>query len=59
MKFFLDTADIDEISEAKEWGALAGVTTNPTLYSRIGGSLEEFPSHIERICKIVGEDCPS
>ena len=58
MKFFLDTADIEEISEAKEWGALAGVTTNPTLYSRIGGSLEEFPRHIERICEIVGEDCP-
>ena len=58
MKFFLDTADIDEISEAKQWGALAGVTTNPTLYSRIGGKLDEFPKHIERICEIVGEDCP-
>lgn len=58
MKFFLDTADIDEISEAKQWGALAGVTTNPTLYSRIGGSLEDFPKHIERICELVGEDCP-
>lgn len=58
MKFFLDTADIDEISEAKEWGALGGVTTNPTLYSRVGGSLADFPKHIERICAIVGEDCP-
>lgn len=58
MKFFLDTADIDEISEAKQWGALAGVTTNPTLYSRIGGSVEDFPKHIERICELVGEDCP-
>lgn len=58
MKFFLDTADIDEISEAKQWGALAGVTTNPTLYSRIGGSLEDFPKHIERICELVGQDCP-
>ena len=58
MKFFLDTADIGEISEAKEWGALAGVTTNPTLYSRIGGSIDDFPAHIERICKIVGDDCP-
>lgn len=58
MKFFLDTADIDEISEAKEWGALAGVTTNPTLYSKIGGKIDDFENHIKRICEIVGEDCP-
>lgn len=53
MKFFLDTADLDEIKEAASWGALAGVTTNPTLYSRIGGKLADFHNHIERICKIV------
>lgn len=58
MKFFLDTADLKEIEEAASWGALSGVTTNPTLYSRIGGKLEDFQSHIERICKIVGDDCP-
>ncbi len=58
MKFFLDTANIDEIEEAAKWGALAGVTTNPTLYSRIGGKLEDFPNHIKRICEIVGPDCP-
>lgn len=58
MKFFLDTADIDEISEAASWGALAGVTTNPTLYSRVGGSLAGFNDHIKRICDIVGPDCP-
>lgn len=57
MKFFLDTADIDEISEAASWGALAGVTTNPTLYSRVGGSLAGFNDHIKRICDIVGPDC--
>ena len=39
MKFFLDTADLEEIEEAVSWGALAGVTTNPTLYSRVGGKL--------------------
>ena len=38
VKFFLDTADLAEIEEAASWGALAGVTTNPTLYSRIGAS---------------------
>lgn len=58
MKFFLDTADLDEIKEAASWGALAGVTTNPTLYSRIGGKLEDFHAHIGRICEIVGPDCP-
>ncbi len=53
MKFFLDTADLNEIEEAASWGALAGVTTNPTLYSRIGGKLADFENHIKRICDIV------
>jgi len=53
VKFFLDTADLDEIKEAASWGALAGVTTNPTLYSRIGGKLADFHDHIARICEIV------
>ena len=53
MKFFLDTADIDEIKEAASWGALAGVTTNPTLYARTGGKLADFHNHIARICEIV------
>lgn len=58
MKFFLDTADLDEIAEAASWGALAGVTTNPTLYARVGGSLADFNAHIKRICDIVGPECP-
>ena len=58
MKFFLDTADLAEIEEANSWGALAGVTTNPTLYSRIGGKLPDFHNHIKKICDIVGENCP-
>jgi transaldolase len=53
VKFFLDTADIAEIEEAASWGALAGVTTNPSLYARIGGKLDDFPNHIKRICEIV------
>ena len=53
MRFFLDTADLDEIAEAASWGALAGVTTNPTLYSRIGGKLSSFHDHIKRICDLV------
>ena len=31
MKFFIDTANLDEIREAEAWGILAGVTTNPSL----------------------------
>ena len=53
MNFFLDTADLNEIEEAASWGVLAGVTTNPTLYSRIGGKLSDFHNHIKRICEIV------
>jgi len=53
VKFFLDTADLAEIEEAASWGVLAGVTTNPTLYSRIGGKLADFPNHIKKICDMV------
>lgn len=53
MKFFLDTADIAEIEEACSWGVISGVTTNPTLYSRVGGKLADFPAHVKRICDIV------
>jgi len=53
VKFFLDTADLNEIEEAASWGALAGVTTNPTLYARIGGKLSDFHAHIKRICALV------
>ena len=53
MKFFLDSADLNEIKEAASWGVLAGVTTNPTLYARTGGKLEDFHDHIKRICDVV------
>lgn len=53
MKFFLDTADLDEIREAASWGVVAGVTTNPSLYAKIGGKLVDFENHIARICEIV------
>lgn len=58
MRFFLDTADLAEIEEAASWGALAGVTTNPSLYAKIGGKLDDFHAHMKRICDIVGPDCP-
>mgnify|MGYP001149793396 CR=1 FL=1 len=53
MKFFVDTADLREIEEAASWGVCAGVTTNPTLYQRIGGKLADFHNHVKRICEIV------
>ncbi len=53
VKFFLDTADLAEIEEAASWGVLAGVTTNPTLYARTGGSVDDFHSHIKRSCDVV------
>ncbi len=53
MKFFLDTADINDIKEAASWGAIQGVTTNPSLYARTGGKLADFHDHIKKICEIV------
>lgn len=53
MKFFLDTADLSEIEEVASWGALAGVTTNPSLYARTGGKLEDFEGHLKKICNLV------
>ena len=57
VKFFLDTADLAEIEEAASWGALAGVTANPSLYAKIG-ELHDFHNHMKRICEIVGPNCP-
>jgi transaldolase len=51
MKIFLDTADIDEIRTAARWGILDGVTTNPTLYAKVGGA--SYESILEEICKIT------
>jgi transaldolase len=42
MKIFLDTADIEEIRIAARWGVLDGVTTNPTLYGKVGGKYEDI-----------------
>ncbi|TDI13076.1 MAG: fructose-6-phosphate aldolase [Acidobacteria bacterium] len=50
MKFFIDTANIDEIREASAMGVLDGVTTNPTLVAREG---REFMDVLAEIVKIV------
>lgn len=50
MKFFIDTADVDEIKKAAELGILDGVTTNPSLIKKSGRKFREV---IKEICKIV------
>lgn len=54
MKFFIDTADLNEIKEAKDLGVLDGVTTNPSLVAKAG--VTDFESHIKSICDIVEGD---
>lgn len=50
MKIFIDSADIQEIREAAAWGAVDGVTTNPSLLARAGVSLTTL---IPQICEVV------
>lgn len=49
MKFFLDTANIDEIREAAEYGLIDGVTTNPSLVSKEGRSFKDIITEIAGI----------
>ncbi|MFP4374052.1 MAG: fructose-6-phosphate aldolase [Spirochaetaceae bacterium] len=50
MKFFLDTADLQQIEDAKRLGMLDGVTTNPTHVSKTGANPSEL---YPKICKVV------
>ncbi|MBS3754632.1 MAG: fructose-6-phosphate aldolase [Desulfobacterales bacterium] len=50
MKFFIDTANVDEIREASEMGMVDGVTTNPSLIAKEGRDFKEI---IQEICQIV------
>jgi len=50
MKFFIDTANVEEISEAKNMGMADGVTTNPSLIAKEGRDFKEI---ITEICEIV------
>src|SRR3954468_10712502 len=51
MKFFLDTANLDEIREGRALGLIDGVTTNPSLIAKEGNV--DFKQHIAAICEIV------
>ena len=53
MKFFIDTANIEEIREINSWGVLSGVTTNPSLIAKSGGVFEDV---IKEISDIVDGD---
>lgn len=50
MKFFLDTANLDEIRDAAKWGIVDGVTTNPTLIAKEG---RDIAGQIAAICDLV------
>lgn len=57
MKFFIDTANLDQIKEAQELGVLDGVTTNPSLMAKEGITGDEnIRNHYLKICEIVEGD---
>jgi transaldolase len=57
MKFFIDTANLDQIREAQDLGVLDGVTTNPSLMAKEGISgKENIINHYKTICEIVDGD---
>jgi transaldolase len=53
MKFFLDTANLEELRKGADWGIVDGVTTNPTLIAREGTTTAE---QINKICEIIDGD---
>lgn len=56
MKFFIDTANLDQIREAQDLGVLDGVTTNPSLMAKEGISgTDRVMKHYVDICEIVGD----
>jgi len=57
MKFFIDTANLEQIKEAQDLGVLDGVTTNPSLMAKEGIKGEEnIKKHYQTICEIVEGD---
>ena len=50
MKFFVDTADIDQIKQVVSWGICDGVTTNPSLVAKTGKTLDRV---VSEICEVV------
>ncbi|WP_138159187.1 fructose-6-phosphate aldolase [Peptoniphilus catoniae] len=65
MKFFIDTANIEEIKEINSWGILDGVTTNPSLIAKENKVFEDVIKEISKIVdgpissEVTAEDCPN
>lgn len=53
MKFFLDSANLQELKKALEWGVIDGVTTNPSLIAKEGIPVED---QVRRICDLIDGD---
>lgn len=64
MKIFIDTANLEEIKKANEWGIVDGVTTNPSLLraaieeKKRKGRGMDLESHVKEICKLAGKGRP-
>ncbi|MGI0106573.1 fructose-6-phosphate aldolase [Salinimicrobium sp. WS361] len=57
MKFFIDTANLDQIREAQDLGVLDGVTTNPSLMAKEGiTGKDNIIAHYKKICEITTGD---
>jgi transaldolase len=57
MKFFIDTANLNEIKEAHDLGVLDGVTTNPSLMAKEGiTGADRIQAHYKAICNIVNDN---
>lgn len=52
MRFFIDTANVEDIKKAHKMGILDGVTTNPSLVAKEG---VDFHTRLREICEIVGD----
>ena len=54
VKFFLDSANLEEIEEAVSWGVISGITTNPTLIAKESGM--PFESMVKKICTLLKDN---
>ena len=49
MKFFIDTAKVEEIKKANDMGVICGVTTNPSLIAKAGRAFEDVSQRLHRL----------
>ena len=53
MKFFIDTAKVEEIKKANDMGVICGVTTNPSLIAKAGRAFEDVIAKAERLRRSI------